>query len=37
MEEKEKKAAGRDVRGRGEFCKIFGLYALLATRFPLRL
>ena len=37
MEKKKKKAAGRDVRGRGELGKIFEFYALLATRFSLRL
>ena len=37
METKKKKAAGRDVRGRGEVCKIFEFYALLATRFSFRL
>ena len=37
MEKKKKKAAGRDVRGRGELWKIFEFYALLATRFSLRL
>ena len=34
---KKKKAAGRDVRGRGELCKIFEFYALLAKRFSLHL
>ena len=37
MENKKKKAAGRDVRGRGELRKIFEFYALLATCFSLRL
>ena len=37
MEKKKKKAARRDVRGRGEFSKIFEFYALLATPFSLRL
>ena len=37
MENKKKKAAEDDVRGRGELCKIFEFYALLATRFSLRL
>ena len=36
MEKKKKKAAGRDVRGPGEFWKIFEFHALLATRFSLR-
>ena len=37
MKNKKKKAAGCDVRGRGELRKIFVFYALLATRFSLRL
>ena len=37
MKNKKKKAAGRDVRGRGELSKMFEFYALLATRFSLRL
>ena len=31
MEKKKKKAAGRDVRGRGALGKIVEFYALLAT------
>ena len=37
MERKKIKAAGRDVRGCGELLKIFEFYALLVTRFSLRL
>ena len=37
MEKNKKKVAGRDERGRGEFRKIFEFYALLVTRFSLRL
>ena len=37
MKNRKKKAAGRDVRGRGEVCKISEFYALLATGFSLRL
>ena len=37
MKNKKKKAAGRDMKGRGVLCKIFEFYALLATRFSLRL
>ena len=37
MVKKKKKAAGRDMRGRGEFRKIIEFYALLATRFSLHL
>ena len=37
MEKKEKKATGWDARGRGELQKCFEFYALLATRFSLRL
>ena len=37
MEKKKKKAARRDVRGCGELRKNFEFYALLVTRFSLRL
>ena len=37
MERNKKRAAGGDVRGRGELRKIFEFYALLAARFVLRL
>ena len=37
MERNKKKAAGGNVRGRGMLRKMFEFYALLATRFSLRL
>ena len=37
MEKNKKKATGWDARGRGELRKYFEFYALLATRFSLRL
>ena len=37
MERNQKKGAGGDVRGGGELRKVFEIYALLATRFSLRL
>ena len=37
MERNKKRAAGGVVRGRGVLRKIFEFYALLATRFSLRL
>ena len=37
MERNKKKAAGGDARGRGVLRKTFEFYALLATRFSLRL
>ena len=37
MEKNKKKARGWDARGRGELRNVFEFYALLATRFSLRL